>query len=609
MPSQWIAWVAIAGIASHLVSRFAMGAGPRAAGVPLLVVVVAGGVPLLLRLAKQVIAGEFGADLLAGIAICTSAWLGEYLVAAVVVLMLSGGQALEAYAMHRASSLVDALARRYPGVAHRLEGGIVTDVPSADVRIGDVLVVLPKEICPVDGVVREGISTMDEAYLSGEPFLIGKTAGASVMSGAVNGEGALTIEARRKAVDSRYARITAIVRDAELNRPRMRRLADRLGAWYTPVAVTVAAVSWFASGDSTRFLAVLVIATPCPLLLAIPIVIMGAVSLSASRGIVIKDPAVLERIGTCRTAIFDKTGTLTFGRPALTEVFSLPGFDRAAVLQLAASLEQYSRHPLALAILEAADREHVVRLPALAISEPPGQGLTGQIAGREVRLTSRSKSGDASAQLPAGTSGLETLVVVDGAVAALLRFRDAPRAESPAFIHHLAPRHKIDRTLLVSGDRESEVQYLADVVGIGEIYASQSPEQKVEIVRAETAKRPTLFVGDGLNDAPALLAATVGVALGSQNEITAEAAGAVILDSSLAKVDELLHISTRARRIALQSALGGMALSVIGIGFAAAGHLPALTGAVLQEVIDVAAVLNALRTAWPPRRLTDCDPR
>jgi heavy metal translocating P-type ATPase len=449
---------------------------------------------------------------------------------------------------------------------------------------------------------------MDEQYLTGEPYVISKAPGSPVLSGAVNGDTALTVRADRRAADSRYARIMEVMRASEQQRPRLRRLGDRLGALYTPLALAVALLAWAFSGEARRFLAVLVVATPCPLLIAIPVAIIGAVSLSARRGIVIRDPAVLERVDTCRTAIFDKTGTLTYGRPVLTDV--LPANrSRAKVLCLAASLERYSRHPLAGAVLDAAQAEGIVLHDAAEVREPPGQGLTGRVDGHQVQITSRAKFSamypDQAGALPPTLGGLECLLVLDGRYAATLRFRDEPRAEGASFVGHLAPLHHLQRVLMVSGDREEEVRYLTGRVGIREIRAGQSPEQKVAIVSAETQRAATLFLGDGVNDAPALAMATVGIAFGQNSDVAAEAAGAVILDSSLEKVDELLHIGRRLRRIALQSAVGGMALSMLGMLLAGLGWLPPVAGALFQEAIDVAAVLNALRTAVPFGRLSD----
>lgn len=604
-----IAVLAVVGIAVHLLLKYGLGFRGWVANAPLLVALIVGGLPLLYDLLLSVIRRQFGSDLLAGISIVTSLVLGEYLAGTLVVLMLSGGQALEAYAVRSASSVLRALARRMPSVAHRKAAQGVADVPLNEVDVGDLLLVFPHEICPVDGVVVEGHGVMDESYLTGEPFQMSKTPGSDVLSGAINGEAALTITATRLAVDSRYAKIMQVMRASDRDAPRLRRLGDQLGAFYTPLAVAIALVAWAISHNADRFLAVLVVATPCPLLIAIPVAIIGSISLCARRGIIVKKPAVLEQVDTCRTLIFDKTGTLTYGEPRLSEVLLAPGFERAHVLSLTASVERYSKHPLARAVLGAAADAGLAPREAAHISERPGAGLRGTVDGREIQITSRKKLAaehpEAVAELPATAGGLECVVVLDGRYAGTLRFRDEPRPEGASFIRHLGPKHHVKRLMLVSGDRESEVRYLAERVGIPEVHAGKTPEEKVQIVRRETAAGKTLYLGDGINDAPALLTATVGVALGQNSDITTEAAGAVILDSSLKKVDEFLHISRRMRRVALQSAVGGMALSVAGMALAAGGYLPPVAGAVCQEVIDVLAVLNALRAAFPPRALSD----
>jgi heavy metal translocating P-type ATPase len=523
--------------------------------------------------------------------------------------MLSGGATLEAYAVRSASSVLEALTRRMPSVVHRRRDGQMDDIALAEVAVGDQLVVFPHEICPVDGTVIEGHGVMDESYLTGEPYVMSKTAGSTVLSGAINGETALTIRADKLAVDSRYAKIMEVMRASEQHRPRVRRIGDQLGAWCTPFAVIVALVAWALSGDVIRFLAVLVVATPCPLLIAIPVAIIGAISLSARRGIIIKDPAVLEKIDTCHTAIFDKTGTLTYGKPKLTAALRAPGVSEKEVLSLTVSVERYSKHPLAEAVLGAAREKGAALVEATEVREPPGEGLRGTVAGRAVQVTSRKKliaqQPELENEVPPFGGGMECVITIDGRYAATLQFRDQPRAEGASFIRHLGPKHFFDRVMIVSGDRESEVRYLAEQVGVTEVRASQTPEQKVAIVREETQRANTVFLGDGINDAPALTAATVGLAFGQNSDVTAEAAGAVILDTSLQKVDELLHISRRARAILLQSVLGGIALSLIGMGLAAVGYLPPVAGAILQEVIDVVVVVNALRVVLPPRRLTD----
>ena len=575
---------------------------------PLYAVLLFGGVPLTYDLARKAVRRQFGSDLLAGISIVTSGVLGEYLAGSIVVLMLAGGEALESYALRTASSVLEALARRMPSIGHRREGSEIVDVPLDAIAVGDVLLLHPHEICPVDGEVIEGHGKMDEAYLTGEPFEITKTRGSRVISGAINGEAALTVRATARAVDSRYAKITAVMRESAESRPHLRRLGDQLGAVYTPVALALAVLAWAVSGSATRFLAVLVIATPCPLLIAIPVAIIGSISLCARRSIIVRSSVALEQITACRTAIFDKTGTLTYGAPSLTDVFIAPGFDRDTVMPLVAGLERYSRHPLARAVLAA--YPDVRMLPETTeVSEAPGAGLQGAVAGRHLTITSRARASQSGVPgvdaLPDVGGGLECLVAVDGRAAALLRFRDAPRDDSRPFVAHLRPAHHFTRVMIVSGDRPSEVNYLAAQVGVTDVHAHQSPEQKLAIVRDETSRARTLYVGDGINDAPAMMAATVGVAIGQNSDVTSEAASVVIMDNSLRKVDEFMHISRRMRSIALQSAVGGMALSIGGMVLAAAGWLTPVEGAVAQEVIDVAAVVNALRAAVPPRRIYD----
>ena len=584
------------------------------AELPLIAMLIIGGGLLVADLISKLLQGTFGSDLLAGVAIVTSLLLGEYVAGVLVVLMLSGGEALESRAVSRAGDVLNALARRMPTVAHRRLDGRLVDVPLAELAVGDTIVVLPHEICPVDGTVVAGRGTMDESYLTGEPYQMRKAPGSLVLSGAINGEAALEVRADRVGEDSRYAKIMQVLRESEQQRPRLRRLADTLGGLYTPLALALALAAWWASGEAVRFLAVLVVATPCPLLIGIPVAIIGAVSLAAKRGIVIRDPAILERLDSCRTAIFDKTGTLTYGRPQLTDIVPLADQSAADVLALAASLEAYSKHPLAGAVLEAASDRGLTLFDVDSLAEEPGKGLIGRVllpaaATRDVTITSRQKLplvDPAGAQrLPEQAGGLECVVVANGQAVGLLRFHDSPRASGRPFVEHLAPAHGLSRVMLVSGDRESEVRWLAEIVGIDEVHAGISPEGKLQLVEAATAEAPTLFVGDGINDAPALAAATVGVAMGTASDVTSEAAGAVVMDSALERVDELLHIGSRLRSIALQTAVGGMAASVVGMLVAAAGLLPPAAGALVQEAIDVVAVVNALRMSWNGGSLSD----
>jgi P-type E1-E2 ATPase len=358
---------------------------------PLLLVLAFGGIPLVCQLSFKLVRGDWGSDLLAGLSIVTAVFLDEYLAGSLVVLMLSGGVVLESYAVRKASSVLEALAKRMPSTAHKKMAGQLVDISTGQVAIGDTLLILPHELCPVDGTVLEGSSAMDESYLTGEPYMMSKVCGSQVLSGAINGDSALTIRADKLAIDSRYAKIMTVMQSSEQYRPNIRRLGDQLGALYTPLAVAIALLAWVASGDQLRFLSVLVIATPCPLLIGIPVTIISSISLAARREIIIKNPAILETIGSCRTAIFDKTGTLTYGRPILTALIPAEGHDGQDVLMLIASLERYSKHPLSRAIVAAAEKSTLSLLSVTQITELPGEGLQGNVDGKAVQISSRKK--------------------------------------------------------------------------------------------------------------------------------------------------------------------------------------------------------------------------
>ncbi len=609
--AKWQIFIVIASIAAialHFILHFAQ---PATQNFPLFFIILIGGVPLFLQIIFKMLKGNLGADLLAAIALGVAIFVGQYLASLLLIIMLAGGQALEFYAMRKASSVLRALAERMPLVANKKVGAKIEQVNLSEVRVGDELVIYPHELSPIDGEVIDGHSTMDESYLTGEPYQISKAPGSKVLSGAINGDCALVVRAEKLAQDSRYATIMTVMEDAEKRRPQLMRLADQVGAVFTPLALIFALGTWYFTQDLLRFLAVLVVATPCPLLIAIPITIISAISMAAKRGIIIKDPTVLERLSTCTTAIFDKTGTLTYGQPELTEIIVADGFKKDDVLQKTASLERYSRHPLAYAILKAAKKAGLELLEAENVAEKPGQGLMGKVSGQEILVTSRHKLSLSNPQmtelLASVSSGLECIILIDQKYAATLRLHDSPRDDGHSFITHLGPEHNFNRVILLSGDRESEVNYLASILGIKETYASQTPEQKLEFVRAETKKAPTLFMGDGINDAPALTAATVGLAFGQHSSVTSAAAGAIIMENTLVKVDELMHISAQMRKIAAQSAIGGMVLSLLGMGLAAAGILSPVAGALAQEVIDVLAIVNALRMTWEMKVFSDLE--
>lgn len=578
---------------------------PHTLNIILLVAIAGASIPLAVSLVQQVLKGNFSVDILALLSIVTSLVLGQYWVAALVVLMLSGGQALEGYATGRASSVLSALAKRMPQTAHRA-GAVIADVAIDTIRVGDELLIYPHEICPVDGLVVTGQGSMDESYLTGEPFLIEKAPGTTVLSGAINGNVALTIRATKIASDSRYAKIVEVLHASEENRPQIQRLGDRLGSWYTPIAIAIALASWFFSGNSERFLAVLVIATPCPLLISIPVAIIGAISVGAKLGIIIKDPSILEKMETCRVLIVDKTGTLTYGRPRMTSVDCFGATSHDMALQYAASLERYSKHPLAGAVVAAAGEAGLALLNVEDVSEPPGTGLRGHVEGKLVTVTGRGKlTPEILAAMPPIAPGLECVLLIDGKLAGVIHFQDEPRHETKSFLGHLHSKHSISRVVLLSGDRPAEVALFAQSMGIPEAYGGKSPEEKVAFVRETTLKDRTLYLGDGINDAPAMMAATAGIALGVNSDITSEAAGAVILQSSLVSVDELMHIGRRMRGIALISAGGGMGLSLLGMAAASFGLLSPIQGAIAQEVIDLLSILNSLRMILPTGPLTD----
>lgn len=601
-----VAVVILAGmVAAWMGPHLLGGSGVRA--IILLVAIILTGIPLTVELIWQLAKGNFSVDILAFLSIVSAVALRQYWVAAIVILMLSGGKALEEYSTRRASSVLRALARRMPQIAHRIASeDRLEDISIEAVAVGDKLAIYPHELCPVDGVVIDGLGTMDESYLTGEPFLIAKAPGATVLSGSINGDAALRIQATNVASESRYAKIVEVLHASEENRPRIRRLGDRLGAFYTPGAIAIASMSWWLSGDPDRFLAVLVIATPCPLLLAIPVAIIGAVSVAARRGIVVKDPSILEKLDSCRTLIVDKTGTLTYGKPSLRDVVAAGRWTRRQLIQLAASLEKFSKHPLSSAMLQAAEDERIPLINPRDVSESPGHGLMGDIDGLRITLTGRGKiPASMQDQLADVEPGLECVMLINNQLAGLMRFHDQPRGESKPFLSHVESHHGIEQIVLLSGDRQAEVSFFAAGMGIEHVHGGKSPEEKVAIVRELTSRRKTLYLGDGINDAPAMMNATVGIALGVNSDITSEAAGAVILQSSLASVDELIHIGQRMRRIALTSAIGGMLLSVIGMGAGALGFLAPIEGAILQEVIDLLSILNSLRMILPVKQIGD----
>jgi len=566
------------------------------------------GAPVALRTFVGLLRGRAATDVVAMLAIVGALLLWEPLAGLVVVLMQTGGEALERFAEGRASAAVRALEAAAPHEAHRYTaGGQLEDIPAGAIAVGDQLLVRPGEMLPCDAVVTAGRSHVDQSRLTGEAVPVTAEAGSRLPSGSVNGEGPLTVRAERVAAESLYARIVELVRSAQASKAPLQRMADRYAAWFTPLTLAVCLAAYLVSHDATRVLAVLVVATPCPLILAAPVAIIGGLNRAARRQIVVRNGGGLEQLGSTTTVMFDKTGTLTVGRPAVSRVLAVPPFSEGEVLTLAAAVEQGSGHLLARSVVEAAEERRLALLPATNVHEAPGEGVEGRAGGRQVvvgaRELVRRRAPGAAAALDAADGGrpaLRAYVAVDGAAAGFLEFADAVRPEAAGLLVRLADLG-FRRMVLLSGDRHENVSALGSTLGFTEIHADLLPQDKVaQVHQAIAAGERVLMVGDGTNDAPALSTATVGIALASHGGgITAEAADIVILADDLGRVAEAVETSRWTLRIARQSIWTGLGMSGVAMAVAAGGYIPPVAGAVLQEVIDVAVILNALRAAQP----------
>jgi heavy metal translocating P-type ATPase len=563
------------------------------------------GTPVAWRTLRAAFAGHFATDLVAMLAITGALALGEPLAGLVVVLMQTGGEALERYAEGRASDAVRALEADAPRVAHRLAGDRLTDIDADAIVIGDQLLVRPGELIPCDCEVTIGQSHVDASRLTGEPTPVTVSPGAKLSSGGSNLDGALTVRALARAHDSQYARIVELVRTAQASKSPLQRLADRYAIWFTPLTLAVCAVTFLLTRDAARVLAVLVVATPCPLILATPIAIIGGINRAARRQIIVRHGAALEQLGDVTTAVFDKTGTLTIGHPRVGRVRPAAGISRALLLRLAGAVEQSSGHALARPLVEAALADGG-SLPAVTeIRETPGRGVEGTADGHHVVVGAAAyvaeRAPAAGAELATmynGEVALRALVAFDGRAAGIVEYADALRPGVAGVIRELA-QLGLSRMMLVSGDHSANTRAVAQEAGIGEWYADLLPGDKVKLVgdRVRQGER-VVMVGDGTNDAPALSTATVGIALAAHGGgITAEAADIVILADDLHRVADAIRISRRTMRIAHQSIWAGLGLSALAMVIAAFGYIPATVGAMLQEAIDVAVIVNALRTS------------
>ncbi len=561
--------------------------------------------------------GRLGVDVIALLALAGAIAVGELLAAAVIAVMLTSGRTLEAWADERARHDLNALLARAPRTARRYRDGELETVSLDDVAIGDVLLVAPGDVLPVDGCVASGAAVLDESALTGEALPVEHGAGDSVRSGTLNAGGPFDLRATTSATDSTYAGIIRLVSEAENSQAPFVRLADRYAAWFLPLTLAVAGAAW-AVGGAERAVAVLVVATPCPLILAAPVALVSGLSAAARRGVVVKNGGVLERLARCTTVLLDKTGTLTAGQPAVTAVVPAGALAPEEILTLAASLDQVSGHVLAAAVVRAATERGCRLVLPEAVTEQPGQGIAGTVAGRPVRLGRAGwagVSGDPpwvrTVRRRARLDGALTVFVwADGKPAGALLLEDRIRPDARQTIRAIR-LDGITRIVLATGDRAEAADAVGALTGVDEVLAELTPAGKLDAVRREQRRAAVIMTGDGINDAPALALADVGVAMGARGSTaSSEAADAVLTVDELGRVGEVAAIARRTRRIALQSVLAGMGMSLAAMGAAAAGLLPAVWGALLQEAIDVAVILNALRALRPPApavRLTAAD--
>lgn len=580
-------------------------AGPEAGGRVMLLGLVLTGAPVVWRTLRGMLHGRFAADLVATLAIVTAALLAMPLPGLVIVLMQTGGEALERFAERRATRAVQELEARAPTIAHRLDPE-PHDIPVDAIRVGDRLVVRPGEVIPCDGIVREGHSWVDTAAITGEPLPLAARPGTRLLSGTRNSdEAALVLEATAVAGESQYARIVELVRSAQASKSPFQRLADRYAVWFTPLTLTACVLAWAVSGEWSRVLAVLVVATPCPLILAVPVAIIGGINQGARQRLIFRNGTALERLGTITAAAFDKTGTLTGGEPKIVGVQPADHFGKTDILRLAAGVELGSSHVMAAPVVAAAREAGAPVALAQGIREWPGEGVRGRAEGRVVWVGSpsfiREHHPDPARRLDALASGDThtcAYVVVDGGPAAVLEYGDILRPGIPALLADLRGLG-VRRLLLVSGDHAAAVDEVARTLGFTEAHGDLLPAAKVDVIRRLRGEGERVaMVGDGTNDAPALGAADVGVALAAGGGgIAAETADLVLLGDDPRLLGPAIRLSRYTMRIARQSVGIGMGLSLSAMVLAAAGIIAPTPGALLQEGIDLLVIMNALRAS------------
>lgn len=565
---------------------------------------IAGVVPalaaLLIEILRSIGRGEVGLDIVAALSMTAALVFGETLAAAVVAVMYSGGTFLESFAEGRARREMHALLSRVPRTATRHRNGWLEEVPLDDIAPGDRLLIRQGDVVPVDGAVASDTAFVDTSALTGESLPVRLTHGVDAMSGSTNAGDVFDLVATRRAAESTYAGIVRLVEEAQASKAPMSRLADRWSLGFLAVTVSIAFAAWWFTGDPIRAVAVLVVATPCPLILAVPVALVAGLSRAAHFGVLIKGARPLETMARIRTLILDKTGTLTDGRPQIVSIDSHDGMAKDDILHLAASLDQASKHPVAQALVAAAKTQGLTLSIPKRVAEAPGEGVVGDVDGRTVTMGGHGfvakRAGGSSADHPALSAGSTLVAVaVDGRMAGYLIMSDPLREGAAAMLGGLR-RQGIARILLATGDRVEVAERVTEGLGLDGLRAGLTPDQKVLLVLTESKKGPVMMVGDGVNDAPALAAADVGVAMGARGAAaSAEAADVVLLVDRIDRLGPGIEIARASRRIAVESVVAGIGLSVMGMIAAAYGYLTPVQGALLQEVIDVAVILNALR--------------
>ena len=558
---------------------------------------------LLVEIVTSLRRGDVGLDLVAALSMSAAIAFGEPLAGNVVALMYAGGQLLEAFAQLRARSEMTALLGRVAHHAMRFSGESLHEVPIGEVVAGDRLLIRQGEVLPADGIVAGATTAvLDMSSLTGEALPERVAPGGEALSGTTCVGPSFELLVSRPAAESTYARIVTLVEGAQSSKAPMVRLADRYAVWFLVVTVVLSAAAGLVSQDPIRALAVLVVATPCPLILAVPVALIAGISRTARIGVLVKTGGLLEALARIRTVIIDKTGTLTSGQPGVVDIRTFNGADANEVLRLAASLDLASSHVVAQALVEEARTRGLTLSTPTETSERAGVGIAGLVEGRQVviggssyvrEISQAGEVPELKADLPQGS--LAVNVAVDGELVGLIVLADQTRGDAVEVLAKLR-RFGVERIVLASGDRSEVVTALSSSLDVDESWGDLAPGQKLDIVSAERSRGPVMMVGDGVNDAPALAAADVGVALGARGAAaSSEAAGVVVLVDALAPLATALGIAQRSRRIATQSVVIGLALSLAGMVVAAFGYLPPVQGALFQEAIDVAVILNALR--------------